>query len=60
MQAIVKIESPKTTKNLTCSCEKLNLKISRKKNFVCEICSEKKFLRQNSEPMCIDCDNSLD
>jgi len=46
--------------DLECSCEKIKLKASRKKIYICEICSEKNFLRKNSEPNCIDCDNSLD
>jgi len=34
--------------SLECSCEKINLQSSRKKIAVCELCSEKKFLRENS------------
>ena len=36
--------------SLECSCEKFNLRASNKKITVCEICSEKKFLRQTSKP----------
>ena len=34
--------------SLECTCEKINLSSSRKKITVCEICSEKIFLRKNS------------
>ena len=34
--------------SLECCCEKINLSSSKKKITVCEICSEKNFLRKNS------------
>jgi len=38
----------KSYDTLECSCEKINLSSSKKKITVCEICSEKNFLRKNS------------
>jgi len=56
MQAIQFEENNKIIrkKSLDCSCEKINLSKSGKIKFCnfCEICSEKKFLRQVSKPNC--------
>ena len=56
MQAIEfpKFERIKSYNSLECSCQKINLGSSKKKIVVCELCSEKKFLRQNSTKFLVD------
>ena len=53
MEAI-QIQQPYQKKSLDCSCERITLNKSGKIKFCnyCEICSEKKFLRQISNPSC--------
>lgn len=55
MQAVEIQKTPKKRKNsLECSCEHIVLSNSGKIKWCnfCEICSEKKFLRQRSNPNC--------
>ena len=49
-----KIDRIKSYNSLECSCQKINLGGSKKKIVVCELCSEKKFLRQNSSKFSYD------
>ena len=67
MQAIeFQVETPlfKKCNSLKCSCEQIvirntsQLKLKKDNHFVCEICSEKRFLRQHSQPICLDCDST--
>jgi hypothetical protein len=54
MQAIQIEQNPKIQRNksLDCSCEHISLSKCKKFYNCCEICSEKKFLRQISNPNC--------
>ena len=60
MEAVQEIPQLKRLNSLECCCEKNSLKTSKKEVYtVCDLCSEKKFLKKLSSPRIVPDKNSF-